>query len=57
MKAIVKDRGQRYRSWFDFGKDTSPGILAKTIGNAVPPLLMVEIGTQIIPKLDSTTKA
>ena len=23
MKAIVKDRGQRYRSWFDFGKDLS----------------------------------
>lgn len=48
-------RLQTFPDWFDFGKDTSPGILAKTIGNAVPPLLMVEIGARIIPKLDSTT--
>lgn len=50
-------RLQTFPDWFDFGQDAALGVLAKTIGNAVPPLLMVEIGTRIIPMLDSSRKA
>lgn len=44
-------RLQTFPDWFDFGKGTQRGVLAKMIGNAVPPLLMVTLGLEIIPRL------
>jgi len=44
-------RLQTFPDWFDFGKKTRRGTLAKTIGNAVPPLLMVSLGAEILPAL------
>jgi DNA (cytosine-5)-methyltransferase 1 len=44
-------RLQTFPDWFDFGKDTPRGVLARSIGNAVPPILMIELGAQIIPAL------
>lgn len=40
-------RLQTFPDWFDFGTQTRRGVLAKAIGNAVPPLLMVEIARRI----------
>src|SRR6185295_15215993 len=37
-------RLQTFPDWFDFGTKTKRGVLAKAIGNAVPPMLMVELG-------------
>lgn len=44
-------RLQTFPDWFDFGKSSRRGVLAKAIGNAVPPLLMVSIGLSILPAL------
>ena len=44
-------RLQTFPDWFDFGAETPRGVLAKVIGNAVPPLLMVELGGRLIPYL------
>ena len=44
-------RLQTFPDWFDFGADTSRGVLAKVIGNAVPPLLMLSVGRILIPAL------
>jgi DNA (cytosine-5)-methyltransferase 1 len=44
-------RLQTFPDWFDFGKETPRGVLAKMIGNAVPPLLMVALGLEILPRL------
>lgn len=41
-------RLQTFPDWFDFGSDTERGVLARMIGNAVPPLLMVALGTDIV---------
>ncbi len=41
-------RLQTFPDWFDFGAQTSRGVLAKMIGNAVPPLLMVALGAEIV---------
>lgn len=45
-------RLQTFPDWFDFGDDTPRGVLAKIIGNAVPPLLMVSLGAKVIPHLE-----
>lgn len=47
-------RLQTFPDWFDFGRDVSRGALAKAIGNAVPPLLMVELGYRIAMALRQT---
>lgn len=44
-------RLQTFPDWFDFGRETRRGVLAKIIGNAVPPLLMVQLGTLIVPAI------
>ena len=44
-------RLQTFPDWFQFGSDTRRGVLAKSIGNAVPPLLMVALVAGIIPAL------
>src|SRR5262249_50867880 len=44
-------RLQTFPDWFDFGGNTPRGVLAKAIGNAVPPLLMVELGRRVIDVL------
>lgn len=49
-------RLQTFPDWFDFGDDTERGVLAKTIGNAVPPLLMVALGTHIVRGLGEAAK-
>lgn len=49
-------RLQTFPDWFDFGEDTPRGVLAKAIGNAVPPLLMVLLGQRIVRALGSTAK-
>lgn len=41
-------RLQAFPDWFDFGEHTRRGVLAKVIGNAVPPLLMVDLGRAIV---------
>jgi DNA (cytosine-5)-methyltransferase 1 len=41
-------RLQTFPDWFDFGEESSRSLLAKMIGNAVPPLVMVALGTEII---------
>ncbi|HEY6324535.1 MAG TPA: DNA cytosine methyltransferase [Thermoanaerobaculia bacterium] len=48
-------RLQTFPDWFDFGKKSQRGVLAKMIGNAVPPLLMVALGLGIVPRLGSAT--
>jgi DNA (cytosine-5)-methyltransferase 1 len=50
-------RLQTFPDWFDFGKDTPRGILAKVIGNAVPPLLMMELGRHLVAALAKGTQA
>ena len=44
-------RLQTFPDWYRFGEDTRRGVLAKAIGNAVPPLLMIALGQHIIPQL------
>jgi DNA (cytosine-5)-methyltransferase 1 len=44
-------RLQTFPDWFDFGLDTTRGVLAKTIGNAVPPFLMMRLGLSVIPSV------
>jgi DNA (cytosine-5)-methyltransferase 1 len=46
-------RLQTFPDWFDFGKDTRRGVLAKVIGNAVPPLLMIRLGNLILPSISA----
>lgn len=41
-------RLQTFPDWFQFGEDARRGVLAKAIGNAVPPLLMARLGQEII---------
>jgi DNA (cytosine-5)-methyltransferase 1 len=41
-------RLQTFPDWFDFGSQTKRGILAKSIGNAVPPLLMAKLGDLLL---------
>lgn len=43
-------RLQTFPDWFDF-TDTPRGVLAKAIGNAVPPLLMVALGQLVMTSL------
>jgi DNA (cytosine-5)-methyltransferase 1 len=42
-------RLQTFPDSFNFGKTTRRGVLATVIGNAVPPLMMAEIGRRILP--------
>ncbi len=44
-------RLQTFPDWFVFGEDTRRGVLAKVIGNAVPPLLMIRLGNLILPSI------
>ena len=44
-------RLQSFPDWFDFGEEAKRGVLAKSIGNAVPPLLTVELAGRLIPSL------
>lgn len=46
-------RLQTFPDSFKFGNSASRGVLAKTIGNAVPPLLMVRLGTELLQRFDS----
>src|SRR5713101_8205724 len=41
-------RLQTFPDWFDFGKKTSRSTLAEVVGNAVPPLLMRDLGIRIV---------
>lgn len=47
-------RLQTFPDWFDFGADPRRGMLAKAIGNAVPPLLTMELAKAILPFLSAT---
>ena len=47
-------RLQTFPDWFKFGKKTRRGVLASVIGNAVPPILMREVGLAIIPAIVAT---
>lgn len=44
-------RLQTFPDWFDFGPRTTRQVLAKAIGNAVPPLVTIAIGAAIVPAL------
>jgi DNA (cytosine-5)-methyltransferase 1 len=44
-------RLQTFPDWFNFAAETRRGVLAKAIGNAVPPLLMIELAKIILPSL------
>jgi len=50
-------RLQTFPDWFDFGGNPSRSVLSKVIGNAVPPLLMVEVGKILIPQLRAAREA
>jgi DNA (cytosine-5)-methyltransferase 1 len=50
-------RLQTFPDWFDFGEEAGRGALAKMIGNAVPPLLMVALGTAVVVGLCTATAA
>src|SRR5437879_10741557 len=50
-------RLQTFPDWFDFGQDTPRGVLAKAIGNAVPPLLMVKLGQHLVSSLVQSAEA
>ena len=49
-------RLQTFPDWFKFG-DAHRGVLASVIGNAVPPLLMREIGAAILPAIVKAREA
>ena len=49
-------RLQTIPDWFDFQHATTRGALARMIGNAVPPLLGIDIGRLLLPCLISTTR-
>lgn len=44
-------RIQTFPDYFDFGKDTRRTVLAKVIGNAVPPFFMREVTKRLLPHL------
>jgi DNA (cytosine-5)-methyltransferase 1 len=44
-------RLQTFPDWFTFGTQPKRGVLAKFIGNAVPPLLTRKFGDLLVPKL------
>jgi DNA (cytosine-5)-methyltransferase 1 len=44
-------RLQTFPDWFSFGEKSPRSVLAKMIGNAVPPLLMIELGSRILAGL------
>lgn len=44
-------RLQSFPDWFDFGQGGHRSLLAKVIGNAVPPLLMIALGVKVLPRL------
>ena len=46
-------RLQTFPDWYRFGSEKSRGTLATAIGNAVPPLAMVEFGLALFPLLAS----
>lgn len=46
-------RLQTFPDWFRFGGEISRGVLSKVIGNAVPPLLMTQVGRILIPQLQA----
>lgn len=46
-------RLQTFPDWFDFGENARRTFLAKVIGNAVPPMLMLRLGELIVPHLVS----
>jgi DNA (cytosine-5)-methyltransferase 1 len=48
-------RLQTFPDWFDFGAQTRRGVLAKAIGNAVPPLLMAEIARRVFAAEDAVS--
>jgi len=48
-------RLQTFPDWFDFGDQPARGLLAKMIGNAVPPLLMATLGIEIVRALRKET--
>jgi DNA (cytosine-5)-methyltransferase 1 len=50
-------RLQTFPDWFDFGPEARRGVLAKVIGNAVPPLMMLQLGKIILPSLVRATKS
>jgi DNA (cytosine-5)-methyltransferase 1 len=50
-------RLQTFPDWFDFGENSPRGVLAKAIGNAVPPLLMVELGRHLVGELGLSAEA
>ena len=49
-------RIQTFPDWFSFGTNSRRTQLATMIGNAVPPLLMVRLGTYLIQALDGGGK-
>jgi DNA (cytosine-5)-methyltransferase 1 len=50
-------RLQTFPDWFDFGDETRRGVLATVIGNAVPPLLTLELGRLAIPAVVAAREA
>ena len=46
-------RLQTFPDWFDFS-DVPRGVMATVIGNAVPPLLMSEVGAAVLPTVART---
>jgi DNA (cytosine-5)-methyltransferase 1 len=49
-------RLQTFPDWFDFSS-ASRGVMATAIGNAVPPLLMAELGVAILPSIAAARQA
>jgi DNA (cytosine-5)-methyltransferase 1 len=49
-------RLQTFPDWFDFGSSTYRTTMAEMIGNAVPPLLMVSLGNEILAGLPAKPK-
>jgi DNA (cytosine-5)-methyltransferase 1 len=49
-------RLQTFPDWFDFGSSTFRTTMAEMIGNAVPPLLMVSLGNEILTGLPAKPK-
>lgn len=49
-------RLQTFPDWFKFGERTR-GVVATAIGNAVPPLLMMEVGEAILPAIVEAKEA